>query len=35
MELDTPEFTSKDDEIQYWMEVAQQMYQRLVFLFYN
>ncbi|XP_044008889.1 nuclear distribution protein nudE-like 1-A isoform X1 [Aphidius gifuensis] len=28
MELDTPEFTSKDDEIQYWMEVAQQMYQR-------
>lgn len=32
MELDTPQFTSKDDEIQYWMELAQQMFQRLLFL---
>ncbi|KAK0169933.1 hypothetical protein PV328_010561 [Microctonus aethiopoides] len=28
MEVDVPDFASKDDEIQYWMELAQQMYQR-------
>ncbi|XP_011298460.1 nuclear distribution protein nudE-like 1 isoform X2 [Fopius arisanus] len=28
MDLDIPQFNSKDDEIQYWMELAQQMYQR-------
>ncbi|XP_034935619.1 nuclear distribution protein nudE-like 1-B [Chelonus insularis] len=28
MEVEVPEFSSKDDEIQYWMELAQQMYNR-------
>ncbi|KAG7210669.1 hypothetical protein KM043_012176 [Ampulex compressa] len=28
MEIDPPEFLSKDDEIQYWMDLAQQMHQR-------
>lgn len=30
MEIDPPEFLSKDDEIQYWMELAHQMHQRFV-----
>ncbi|XP_070163600.1 nuclear distribution protein nudE-like 1-B isoform X2 [Polyergus mexicanus] len=28
MDIDTPEFLSKDDEIQYWMDLAHQMHQR-------
>ncbi|XP_011265438.1 nuclear distribution protein nudE-like 1-A isoform X2 [Camponotus floridanus] len=28
MDIDPPEFLSKDDEIQYWMELAHQMHQR-------
>ncbi|XP_063981593.1 nuclear distribution protein nudE-like 1 isoform X2 [Diachasmimorpha longicaudata] len=28
MDLDVPKFSSQEDEIQYWMEIAQQMYQR-------
>ncbi|XP_012273574.1 nuclear distribution protein nudE-like 1-B [Orussus abietinus] len=28
MEIDPPHFSSKDDEIQYWMELARQMHQR-------
>lgn len=29
MEIDSPpQFETKDDEIQYWMDLAQQMYQR-------
>ncbi|XP_043282144.1 nuclear distribution protein nudE-like 1-B isoform X2 [Venturia canescens] len=28
MEVEVPEFKSKDDEIQYWMNLAQEMYQR-------
>lgn len=28
MEIDPPQFSSKDDEIQYWMDLAHQMHQR-------
>lgn len=28
METDPPQFLSKDDEIQYWMDLAHQMHQR-------
>ncbi|XP_043485010.1 nuclear distribution protein nudE-like 1-B [Leptopilina heterotoma] len=28
MDIDTPDFSSKDEEIQFWMDLAHQMYQR-------
>ena len=34
MDIDTPDFASKDDEIQFWMDLAHQMHQRLVFSFF-
>lgn len=30
METDPPQFSTKDEEIQYWMDLAQQWYQRFV-----